>query len=86
MYANLYIIKCGSSLAVNLNVDVLAVGNAESGSIGHVCFVNNVPFAILRSISDNADEGATVDYPTFAKASADGYVKVISDFAENWCE
>ena len=56
----------------------------EGGSIGHVCFVNNVPFAILRSISDNADEGATVDYPTFAKASADGYVKVVTDFAENW--
>lgn len=58
----------------------------EGGSIGHVCFVNNVPFAVLRSISDNADEGATVDYPTFAKASADGYVKVVTDFAENWCE
>lgn len=58
----------------------------EGGSIGHVCFVNNVPFAILRSISDNADEGATVDYPTFAKASADGYVKVVTDFAENWNE
>lgn len=58
----------------------------EGGSIGHVCFVNNVPFAILRSISDNADEGATVDYPTFAKASADGYVKVVTDFAENWVE
>jgi len=58
----------------------------EGGSIGHVCFVNNVPFAILRSISDNADEGATVDYPTFARASADGYVKVVTDFAENWEE
>ena len=58
----------------------------EGGSIGHVCFVNNVPFAILRSISDNADEGATVDYPTFARASADGYVKVVTDFAENWNE
>ena len=56
----------------------------EGGSIGHVCFVNNVPFAVLRSISDNADEGATVDFPTFAKASADGYVKVVTDFAENW--
>ena len=58
----------------------------EGGSIGHVCFVNNVPFAVLRSISDNADEGATMDFPTFAKASADGYVKVVTDFAENWCE
>ncbi len=25
----------------------------EGGSIGHVCYVNNVPFTILRSISDS---------------------------------
>ncbi|MBQ9117073.1 MAG: 5'-methylthioadenosine/adenosylhomocysteine nucleosidase [Clostridia bacterium] len=58
----------------------------EGGSIGHVCYVNSVPFAILRSISDNADEGATMDYPTFARTSAERYVKVVKDFAENWVE
>ncbi|MBR2460411.1 MAG: 5'-methylthioadenosine/adenosylhomocysteine nucleosidase [Clostridia bacterium] len=58
----------------------------EGGSIGHVCYVNSVPFAILRSISDKADEGATVDYPSFARTSAERYVNVIADFAENWRE
>ena len=34
----------------------------EGGSIGHVCYVNNVPFAILRSISDG--DGGETDYQT----------------------
>ena len=58
----------------------------EGGSIGHVCYLNNTPFAVLRSISDKANEEATMDFPTFAKRSADGYVKVVTDFADNWIE
>ena len=58
----------------------------EGGSIGHVCYLNNTPFAVLRSISDKANEEATMDFPTFAKKSADGYVKVVTDFADNWIE
>ena len=28
----------------------------ESASVAHVCYVNKVPFLVIRSISDNADE------------------------------
>lgn len=58
----------------------------EGGSIGHVCYVNAVPFTVLRSISDSADEAASTDYPTFARSSAERYIKVITDFAEKWSE
>lgn len=37
-------------------------GDMESASIGHVCYINNVPFGILRSISDSGDENSDVDY------------------------
>ena len=37
-------------------------GDMESASIGHVCYINNVPFAILRSMSDSADESSNDDY------------------------
>ena len=30
----------------------------EGGAVGHVCYVNQVPFAILRAVSDNGDENA----------------------------
>ena len=53
-------------------------GEMEGGSIGQVCFVNKVPFAILRSIS--AGEGGAVDYATFAEKAADIGIQVVVEF------
>ena len=52
----------------------------EGGSIGHVCYVNNVPFAVLRTMSDGADDGANMDFPTFCKMAAENEVKIIEKF------
>lgn len=53
-------------------------GEMEGGSIGHVCHVNEVPFAILRSISDG--EGGAMDYATFAEKAADVGIQVVVEF------
>lgn len=53
-------------------------GEMEGGSIGHVCYVNEVPFAILRSISDG--EGGAMDYETFAEKAALQSIDVVLDF------
>lgn len=37
----------------------------EAGSIGHVCFANEVDFAVLRVISDNANSNSRIDYNKF---------------------
>ena len=37
----------------------------EGGAIAHTAFVNNVPFMVIRAISDSADGEACMDYPTF---------------------
>ena len=52
----------------------------EGGSIGQVCFLNKVPFCILRSISDDStsDEGADVEYSTFSKSAAQKAVEIIT--------
>lgn len=50
----------------------------EGGSIGHVCYINNIPFAILRSISDS--EGGAIDYQTFAEKAADQSIEVVKEF------
>lgn len=52
----------------------------EGGAIGHVCYVNNVPFAVLRAMSDGADDGAKMDFPTFAKMAAENSTQVIKAF------
>ncbi len=49
----------------------------ESGSIGQVCFVNHVPFTIIRSISDA--DGA-VDYMSFAEKAAEVAIKAVVRF------
>lgn len=49
----------------------------EGGSIGHVCTVNNVPFAILRTISDG--DGAAMDYAEFATKAALQSIEVIME-------
>lgn len=42
----------------------------EGGAIAHACLVNQVPCAVLRTISDNAHDSETVDFVTFAQGSA----------------
>ena len=56
----------------------------EGAAIGHVCYVNKVPFAVLRAISDKADGVAEIDYPTFCKMAADNYIKVVCAFANEY--
>ena len=43
----------------------------EGAAIGHVCYVNQIPFAVIRSISDNASEEAgSMEYPTLCVHAA----------------
>ena len=56
----------------------------EGAAIGQVCFVNKVPYGILRAISDGGDEQAFADYPTFLAAAAKTATKVMLRFVENW--
>lgn len=43
----------------------------EGGAIGHTAYINDVPFIVIRAISDSADGSAEVDYPAFiARAAA----------------
>ena len=37
----------------------------EGGAIAQVCYLNGTPCAVIRAISDNADEGAHEDCPQF---------------------
>ncbi len=55
----------------------------EGASIGHVCTMNKVPFAVLRAISDGANDSSPVDFETFAKTAADNSVKIIIEFLKN---
>lgn len=67
-----------SALVKKLNTDFNAIaGDMESGSIGHVCYINDVPFGIVRSISDSGDENSDVDYAQTVEFAANVTVEVV---------
>ena len=39
----------------------------EGAAIAHAAYVGNTPFAVVRAISDGANEEAMLDFPTFLK-------------------
>ena len=56
------------------NFNAIAV-EMEGASVAQVCSMNKIPFAILRTISDNADENALVDFQSVLdKASHDEFL------------
>ena len=52
----------------------------EGAAIGQVCYVNGVPFCVMRAISDGGDDDASVDYPTFVGIAAENTFKIIKSF------
>lgn len=54
----------------------------EGASIGHVCYVNDVKFAVIRAISDGAGDDSHMDYPTFAKKAAEVSANAVKLFVE----
>ena len=42
----------------------------EGAGIAQACYLNNVPFVIIRAISDKADGSEIMDYPEFEKKAA----------------
>lgn len=54
----------------------------ESGAVGHVCYMNSVPFAILRSISDDFKFNKPENYDEFKQLAADKTVKALKNYIQ----
>ena len=57
------------------NFDACAV-EMEGAAIAQAAYLNNVPFLVVRAISDKADGSAEVDYPTFEAMAAEHSFKL----------
>ena len=58
----------------------------EGAAIAQTAYVNQVPFVILRAISDKADGSAELDYPTFEKIAAANCAAVTEALAKKLAE
>jgi len=49
----------------------------EGAAIAHVCYMNGIDAAVIRAISDNADDNGKVDFPEFTKLAAENCIKLL---------
>jgi len=70
-----------SELKKMINTEFGAIcGEMEGGAIAQVCFINSIPFAVIRSISDGGDENAQMDYPSFKEIAAEKSCEIILSY------
>ena len=50
----------------------------EGAAIAQAAYLNHIPFVVIRSISDKADDSASVDYPAFEKKAIENGVRLVS--------
>ncbi len=55
-------------------------GEMEGASIGHTCFLSAVPFAVLRTISDDASGHAPASFEAFAAEAAQVACNIVRRF------
>lgn len=55
----------------------------EGAAIAHAAYLNNIPFLIIRAISDKADGTAEMDYPTFERKAAKNSIKLLNEMIKN---
>ncbi len=51
----------------------------EGAAIAQAAYLNEVPFLIIRAISDKADDSASMDYPAFEAMAIENSVKLMSE-------
>lgn len=51
----------------------------EGASIAHTCHLSNVPFVVIRSISDNANNGAHLDFEKFTPIAVKNSTDILKE-------
>lgn len=55
----------------------------EGASIAHVAYLNKIPFVVIRSISDNANNGASMDYEKFIPVAIKNSTTILENMIKN---
>lgn len=56
----------------------------EGAAIAHVCYLHDVPFCIIRSMSDQADEKGQMSFDEFAPIASKRSADITKYVLENW--
>lgn len=67
---------------IKANFDGLCT-EMEGGAIAQAAWLNQVPFVVIRAISDKADDSAQMDYPTFERQAILHSVRLTEEMIRN---
>ena len=56
----------------------------EGAAIAQACYLNRIPFLIVRAISDKADDSASVDYSVFEEKAIEHSVKLLAELVRRY--
>jgi len=56
----------------------------EGAAVGQVCSMNGIPFVIIRSMSDQADGSADVNFLEFTKLASKNSYEIVNEMVRNW--
>lgn len=78
-----FISDTNSVLKLATELPTVSCVEMEGAAIAQVCYEYNIPFSIIRIISDKANDNAHIDFPKFAKEIASHYALGI---LESYCK
>ncbi len=55
----------------------------EGAAVAHSAYLNDIPFIIIRAISDKADDSAEMDYPTFEREAAKHSARLVEEMIQH---
>lgn len=56
----------------------------EGGAVGQVCYMNSVPYVMLRSMSDKADGTADVNFAEFTAAASKRSFEIVENMVQHY--
>ncbi|MCD8390256.1 MAG: 5'-methylthioadenosine/adenosylhomocysteine nucleosidase [Firmicutes bacterium] len=55
----------------------------EGASIGHICAMNGVKFAVIRAVSDNANSDSHMSFAEFTELAAERSIKILLEYIKS---
>lgn len=77
-----FIIEQSSKDRIKSECNPLCV-EMEGGAIAHCCGMNDVPFVVIRAISDSADDDAVMTFYEFKEAASNISASIVLDMLKN---
>lgn len=80
---DIFVSERKSRLVINDRFGALAC-EMEGAAIGHVCYCCDVPYGIIRAISDDLDENKGMDFVKFCELASKKTVMAVSEFTKTY--